>query len=113
MGTGELMERGCDGPKQFGAVVGLVGFEHALESVEELPPDGDQRLPFEFATLEQLLVESAQVGVVLHGDQGGQVEGATQVFIAGLADARFFLHRRSRGVLTRVEPGVSHPLTSR
>ena len=62
MGTGDLLERGYDGPKQFGAVVGLVGFEPALESVEELAPDGDQRLPFEFATLDQMLVESAPGG---------------------------------------------------
>jgi hypothetical protein len=51
VGTGDLLERGYDGPKQFGAVVGLVGLEHAMESVEELPHDGDQRLHFEFATL--------------------------------------------------------------
>ena len=105
MGTGDLLERGYDGPKQFGAIVGLMGFEHALESVEELAHDGNQRLHFEFATLEQTLVESAQVGVVLHGDQGGHVEGSPQVFIAGLRDADLLMHRCAGGILARIEAG--------
>ena len=61
-GKGHLPRTSGLALKQFGAVVGLVGFEHAMESVEELAPDGDQRLHFEFATLEQMLVESAQAG---------------------------------------------------
>ena len=59
-----------------------------------------------------MLIESARVGVALHGDQAAHVGGATHVFIDDLADARLFLHRRSRGVLTRVEPGVGRPLMS-
>ena len=65
--TGHLLDGVGTKPKQFGTVVGLVGLEHAMESVEEFPHDGDQRLHFEFATLEQVLIESAQVGVVLLG----------------------------------------------
>ena len=59
-GKGHLLRRSRLALKQFGAVVGLMSLEHAMESVEELPHDGDQRLHFEFATLEQLLVEGAQ-----------------------------------------------------
>jgi hypothetical protein len=34
-------------------------------------------------TRQQGAVESAEVRIVAHGDQGGHVEGATQVAVAG------------------------------
>ena len=85
---------GRDGvkPKEFGAVVGLMGFEHGVESVHEFAHDGDQGLHFEFALGEQMLIEGAQVRVVLDGDQGGHEQSVAQVFIAGLADARLPMH---------------------
>ena len=53
-------------------------FEHAMESVQELALVGDQGLHLELAGREQMLVESAQVRVVLHGHPGAHVESAAQ-----------------------------------
>jgi hypothetical protein len=86
---GDLLGRGGGKGKKFGAVIGLMSFEHGVEGVQEFAHDGDEGLHFDFALGEQMLIEGAQVGVVAHGDEGGHVEGVAQVFIAGLADAGF------------------------
>ena len=39
---GHLLGRGRLKPKEFGAVVGLMGFEHGVESMQEFAHDGDQ-----------------------------------------------------------------------
>jgi hypothetical protein len=54
-----------------------MGFEHGMESVQEFAHDGDQGLHFEFALREQMLIEGAQVRVVLDGDQGGHEQSMT------------------------------------
>ena len=105
---GHLRSRG--NKKQLGPVVGLVIFEHGMEGVQEFAHDGDQGLHFEFAFGEQVLIEGSQVGIKLHGDQGGHVEAVAQVLIAGLADARLLVHRGSRVKLARIESGGGHPL---
>src|SRR5271157_1501629 len=107
-----LLGRGGLKPKEFGAVVELMGFEHGVESMQEFAHDGDQGLHFEFALGEQMLVEGAQVRVVLDGDQGGHEESMTQVLITCLANTRLLMHGGPRGVLARVESGVGYPLAS-
>jgi len=74
---GHLPGRGGLKPKEFGAVVGLMSFEHGMESMQEFAHDDDQRLHFEFATGQQMLIEGAQVRVVLDGDQGGHKQSMT------------------------------------
>ena len=96
--------------KEQGAVVSLVVFPHAEDGVQELAHDGDQGLEFFFAPVEQMVIEGAQMRIVLHGDQGGHIESAAQVAVAGLADARLFVDRAARGVLARIESGGGHPL---
>src|ERR1035437_4851219 len=60
--------------KEFGAVVSLVVFPHAEDSVQELPHDGDEGLHFGFAFGEQMLIEGAEMGIVTHGNEGGHRE---------------------------------------
>src|SRR5208337_1449230 len=98
-----LLGRGGLKAKEFGAVVELMGFEHGVESMQEFAHDGDQGLHFEFALGEQMLVEGAQVRVVLDGDQGRHEESMTEMFITCLANTRLLMHGGSRGVLARVE----------
>ena len=69
-----------------------MGFEHGVESVQEFAHDGDQGLHFEFALGEQMLIEGAQVRVVLDGDQGGHEESMTQVFITCVANTLLIMH---------------------
>ena len=57
-----------------------------------------------------MVIESAQMGIVAHGHEGGHIEGAAPVAIAGLADGRFFVHRAARGVLAGIDPGGGDPL---
>lgn len=66
--------------------------EHAIDGVQELAYDCDQGNHLELATLAQVLVEGAQVGLVSDGDQGGHVKGAAQVNVTVLADTNFFMH---------------------
>ena len=54
--------------KELGAVVGLAVFEHAEDGVQEFAHDGDEGLEFFFASVEQMLIEGAEMGIVLHGD---------------------------------------------
>jgi adenylosuccinate synthase len=54
-----------------------MSFEHGMESMQEFAHDDDQRLHFEFATGQQMLIEGAQVRVVLDGDQGGHKQSMT------------------------------------
>ena len=109
-GTGHLLDGGYFELKEFGAVVGLMVFEHGVNGVQEFAHDGDEGLHFEFAFGQQVLIESAQVGVVLDGDESGHKQGVAQVFISGLGDARFFVHRSSRVELAGIESGKGHPL---
>jgi hypothetical protein len=74
---GHLLGRGRIKAKEFGAVVGLMGFEHGVESVQEFAHNGDQGLHFEFTLGEQMLIEGAQVRIVLDGDQGRHEESMT------------------------------------
>jgi hypothetical protein len=70
-----------------------MGFEHAMESVQEFAHDGDQGLHLELAGREQMLVESAEVRVVLHGHQGGHVESAAPPGQPSTIDGRWlFAH---------------------
>ena len=108
-------ERGCRKGGEgvgFGAVEGLLVFEHAEDGVQEFAHGGDQGLEFGFTAPQQVVVESAQVGLTTNGHQGGHVEGAAQVSVAGLGDARLLLDRRTRGVLAGIEAGVGDPLTA-
>ena len=89
---GYLLGRGRIKAKEFRAVVGLMSFEHGMESMQEFAHDGDQGLHFEFAVGEQMLIEGAQVRVVLDGDQGGHEQSVAEMFIADLADARLLMH---------------------
>ncbi len=47
-----------------------MGFEQAMESVQQLARDGTQGLPLELVDREQMRVESTEVRVVLHGPRG-------------------------------------------
>lgn len=96
--------------KELGAVERALVFEHAVESVKEFAHDGDEGLHFSFAALDEVEVESAQVGLMADGDQGGHVEGATQVAVTGFADAGFLVHGAAGGVLAGVEAGLGDPL---
>jgi hypothetical protein len=60
---GHLLGRGVQA-KELGTVVGLMGFEHGVESVQEFAHDGDQGLHFEFAFGEQVLIQpgTAEIG---------------------------------------------------
>ena len=99
--------------EEFGTIEGLMGFEHGVKGMQEFAHDSDQGLHFMFALGEQVMIEGAQVGLVLDGDQRGHEQGVAQVGIAGLADARPFVHGGSRVVLARIESGISPPLTRR
>ena len=87
-----------------------MGFEHGMEGVQEFAHDGDQGLHFEFALGQQMLIEGAQVRVVLDGHQSRHEKGMTQMFIAWFANTRLLMYRGSRGVLARIQSGVGHPL---
>ncbi len=67
-------------------------------------------LHLEFAFGQQVLVERAQMRVEADRHQGGHIERAAEMAIAGFADARFFVDRAARGVFAGVESGRSHPL---
>jgi hypothetical protein len=59
---GRLLGRGSIKAKEFGAVVGLMSFEHGVESMQEFAYNGDQGLHFEFALSKQMLIEGASAG---------------------------------------------------
>lgn len=44
-------------------------------------------------------MEAAQMRVVLRGDQGGHVQGAAQMFVARLADARGLVDAAAGGAM--------------
>ena len=85
-------------------------FEDAEDGVQELAHDRDQGLQFCFAASEQTVIESAQVGIMPDRDQGGHIEGATQVAVSGLADAGLSAHGGAGGVLARIEASHRDPL---
>ena len=96
--------------EESGSLEGLLMFEHAEDSVEELAHDGDQGLHFGFAARQEVGIEGAQVRLMADGDQRGHVEGAAQVAIAVFADTRFLMHGAARGMLPRVEARLRDPL---
>ncbi len=73
--------------EQAGAVIVGAPAEHAEDGVQHLAGDGHQGLQFGFVACDQSLIKGAQVGIVAYRDQSGHVQGATQVAIAGAADA--------------------------
>lgn len=70
--------------------------------MEEFSHDGCEGLHFGLAAGQQAEVESSQMRLMANGDEGGHVESAAQVPIAGLADARFLMHGGAGGMLARV-----------
>jgi hypothetical protein len=50
-----------------------------------------------------VFVEGAQVRVVADGDQGGHVEGPSEVLVAGFRNARLLLDGGPGGVLAGIE----------
>ena len=94
----------------LGAVEKLVVFEHTEDGVQEFTHNGDQGDHFEFSFGSQVLIESAQLGLAANGHQGGHIEGAAQMSVAGLADAALLVDRSPRGALARIESGVGDPL---
>ena len=48
--------------------------KHAEDGVQQLAHDGDQGLHFKFGSGQRMLVKGAQVGIVLHRNQGGHME---------------------------------------
>ena len=61
---GDLLGRGGNKAEDFGAVVGLMGLEHGVNSMQEFAHDGDQGLHLDFALGDQMLRERAPVRVV-------------------------------------------------
>ena len=85
-------------------------FEHAVDGVKQFAHDGDQGEHLGLAASAQMFIEGAQVGLTADGDQGRHIEGAAEVDVAVLADARFLMHGAARGMLARIEPGMSYQL---
>lgn len=83
--------------------------EHAEDGVEEFTHGGDQGLHLGFAARLNVCVVGANLVLVLDGDQGGHVERPPQVFVAGLGDANFFVHRSARTILARIAGGAYIP----
>jgi len=52
------------------------------------------------------------MGIVAHRHQGGHIEGAAQVRIAGLTDAGLLMHGLSRSVFTGIQTGLGDPLAN-
>jgi hypothetical protein len=71
----------------LGALEDLVVFEHAEDGVQEFTHGGDQGLEFGFAAPQQVLVESAQVGLVDDGDQSADLRpSGPRLFLVFLSD---------------------------
>jgi len=58
--------------------------EHAVDRVQQFAHRRNQGLHFAFSLGQQMLIESAQVRLMTHGDQSGHVQGPAQVSIARL-----------------------------
>lgn len=55
--------------KELRAIVALMDFEYGMDGLQQFAHDGDQALHFEFAFDQHVLIEAAEVRVMLHGHQ--------------------------------------------
>ena len=85
-------------------------FVESVDGVEEFAHDGGEGLSFSFAAGEEALVEGVEVGIAVGGDEGGHVEGAADMSVADLTDARAFVDRGARGMGAGIEAGMGDPL---
>lgn len=84
--------------------------EHAVDGMQQFAHHRDEGDHLGFALGAEVLIESPQVRLMPNGHQGGHVESAPQVGVAGFADAGLLAQRGARGALARVEASIGDPL---
>jgi hypothetical protein len=82
----------------FFRVVGLAGFEDAVDLVEEFAHDGDDDLFGFLAVFEEPVGEGFEEGIEDAGGHGGHEEAASEVDGTDLGTKRSFLDRSERDV---------------
>jgi len=82
-----------------------------MKAQEQLSHDGDQGDHLLFVTLfDEVLVSGLEGRFSAYGDQGGHIEGRTDVAIAGLGDIAMTIEAGAGLAHARVEAGVCDPL---
>jgi len=88
----------------------LIVLEHAMDCMEKLAHHGDDRLEGFLPSLDELLVEGADVGIVVGCNHRRHEEGGSDSAVSGLADPRGLVDGGTGLVLPGIETGVCDPL---
>jgi hypothetical protein len=100
-----------EGWVELRAIEGGIVLEHAVEGVQQFAHDGDESDHFAFSVVLQVLIEGFEVRVMASRSERRHKECATDMAVTDFTDAHFFVNRGTGLMLSRVQAGVSDPLS--